>query len=264
MAAARLAAQTGGVVGAQCTIEAPSLINLYGEAKTKEISAGLCKAVVEELSRHQIFGTWRYVIDAAAAPATLALRVEDGRAEDTFLILEFRQGDFRKKWLAVWRRPGDRQIADPLAGEAADVLTRDFVALVLEANAREIEEKLKTVPIATARWLKVDGSNAPRIVSSLPWESYQHLRSSVFKVRCRWDAKDDDVSLESRGVVVPARFEPGGNLQPYDALVVVVNYRDYGNQHTPVEQVLDEMSQLKPKTVYFIRYEDPDLDLFKP
>jgi hypothetical protein len=190
--------------------------------------------------------------------------VEDGQAEDTFLILEFRQGNFRKRWSAVWRRPGDRQIADPLPGEAADVLTRDFMALVLEANAREIEEKLKTVPIATARWLTVNGANAPRIVSSLPWQSYQHLRNSVFKVRCRWDAKNDDASLESRGVVAPARFEPGGNLQPYEALVVVVSYRDYGNQHTPVEQVLNEMSQLKPKAVYFIRYEDPDLDVFKP
>jgi hypothetical protein len=260
---APLVAQTDAVVGARCAIDAPSLINLYGEAKAKEISTAFCEAVIRELSAHQTFRTWKYKIGATSPAATLVLRVEDGSAEDTSLILEFRQGNFTKGWSSVWRSPGDRLI-DPSPSEAPDVLTRNFMAMVVAKYAREIEDKLKTVPIATARWLTRGGTNAPRLVSSLRWEEFQHLRNSLFRVRCRWDARNDDVNLESRGALASGQFEPGGKGQPYAALVVVVCFRDYGNLHTPVEQVMDELPELKPKAVYFVRYEDPDLEVVEP
>lgn len=255
-------AQFRPAIAVRCEI--PSLSSVYGPARTAEVVNLLCAGLLQVLAVHDKFSFWEYRTETGNAGATFLFSVKDGPAGESRLELDFRvDGSKVGLWSEVWREPGDRAASgDPLPEQAPRLLMEKFKTQVLEKHATEIGARLKEdMPIARARWLTTAGDSLPKILSSLPWQRFKHLKKSVFRVRCK-AAQNQEVYLVSQGLSIPSSFEPAPGSPKYDALVVVVvERRDESGEVRPVREVLDEVRSMDPKLIYLVDFRRPDVDI---
>ena len=263
-AAPAAAAVTRPVIAVRCEIPAPSLASLYGPF-TAQIAADLCRGLVQGLRQHRTLSLWKYEI-GASSPMVLRFQVADDDLGNTLVRADLLQDGVSVRaegpWERRWRSAADAAvIPDPLPEEAAGVLVQAFAPLLQNTG---LEEHLKrTVPIAVGGRL-TSGTGPPRIISPLPWQDFQKLRSSIFRVSCDWPARNDKAYLLSRGHSAAARFEPGGSELPYDALVLVASRRQYQDELKAVDEILAEVLQLRPKLIFLQQFEIPEMEVFEP
>lgn len=253
------------VVALRCQIQAPSLTALYGPA-TSQISTGLCKEMQKRLGEHRTLSLWEYG-PGSDSQAALLFKVVDGPLGDTLVQMDLLLGDQSVRqdgpWERRWRTAADAALGnDPTVAEAPKVLGSAFSPLLKDAG---LEESMRAkVPIAAGGRLQRTESGPPRIVSPLPWQQFERLKKSKFRVSCAWPARNDSAYLESKGFSGPASFDPDGNDPAYDALVLVASRRQFGEESKSVEEVLEEVFQLTPKWIFLQQYEHPDVEVFTP
>lgn len=259
-----MAAVTRPMVALRCQIKAPSLTSLYGPAATAQIANGLCTEMQKRLKGHRTLSLWEY--GQADSQVALLFKVVDGPLGDTLvqmdLLLANESVRAEGPWERRWRTAADAALGnDPTAAEAPRVLGGAFAPLLKDAS---LEESMRQkVPIAAGGKL-LRAESGPQIVSPLPWQQFQRLKKSKFRVSCAWPGRPEGAYLESKGLSGPASYDPDGNDPAYDALVLVASRRQFGDEVKSVGEVLNEVFELQPKWIFLQQYEHPDLEVFAP
>jgi len=263
VSAAGAAAVERPKVVVRCEIMAPSLKALYGPA-TAMISARLCQDLKTRLQEHRTLSFWEYGADPGNR-AVLVFQVVDGPLGDTLVQMDLLLGNESVRpegpWERRWRSAADAALGnDPTVAAAPAVLGQAFAPLLQNAG---LEERMREkVPIAAGGLLLRTDAGPPRIVSPLPWQQFQRLKRSKFRVSCSWPSHPENAYLESLAISGPAPFDPEGADPAYDAVAMVPSQRKYQDQVKSVQDVLDEVLQLKPKWIFLQQY-NPDVEVFE-
>jgi hypothetical protein len=145
----------------------------------------------------------------------------------------------------------------PSPSTAADLIIADLSARIVEPYSTDLRGWLSQyVPIAVgAHW--IGHETPPRLVLSLPWTRYDGLRESVFRLVCDWPNQGTAV-LESVGPGIQAPYAPPPPTiapnPPFDGVVVIAREREFAGQRRPVDQIGQELFELKPRLIYLKEY----------
>ncbi|HVT60492.1 MAG TPA: hypothetical protein VHR45_19115 [Thermoanaerobaculia bacterium] len=250
-----------------CAINSGQLTDLYGERRVAEITTKLCQALLARLVKHREFQLWSFGTAVRKPPAaSLTFTVSDHGSEATKIRLEFAPNEGEPVHLSdTWINIGDAHPGD--SDLALSQLEQEFESHIEGPWKSRLEEGLKQIPVAEARSLEAPGIVPVRIVSSLPFKSYQHLRSSHFKVICPRPGYQS-VTLASTGRPQPAPYQPTGtNHSSYEALVVVVVGRvedDRDHTVTPIWKISTQLRSLTPRILLFDRFDPPGWEAYLP
>lgn len=243
------------------------MASLWPSNEVPGIRSRIQAALVDHLSKN--FGPWTFSSSQPSSPVGLLFRVVERIPNEISMALELRQGT-RLSSLAqeVWLRPADVNLQGlPVANQADTIIGKGFVSLLLERQKLAIQQKLQDqVPLALGgQWN--DSSQSPQFLVVLPlsWDKYQQLRSSVFRLACEWPGHGE-AELESMAPGSSATFKPSLPESPYQALVVVPQWRVHlGNRDAVTSTNSTEVRQLNPKLIFLKERREPMLwDLFNP
>lgn len=258
-------AATRPLVALRCQIKAPSLTALYGPAASTQIATNLCKEMQKRLKEHRTLSLWEY--GQGDSQVALLFKVVDGPLGDTLVQMDLLLANESVRdegpWERRWRTAADAALGnDPTAVEAPRVLAGALAPLLKDAS---LEESMRQkVPIAAGGRLLRAESGPPKIVSPLPWQQFERLKKSKFRVSCAWPGRSEGAFLESKGLAGPASFDPDGADPAYDALVMVASRRQVGDDFKSVDEVLNEVFELQPRWIFLQQYEHPDVEVFAP
>lgn len=249
-------------VGVRCEIKSTQLKRLYGLPRVSEMTAKLCSALIGRLERHSEFSLWNYGSSAQRA-AWLVLEVLDRGSDVTIIEMRFIPSEgYPVRLSDTWIQIGDAHPADSDLAQTS--LEAEFGSRLEGPWKPRLLDGLRQIPVGEARSLEPPGSPPLRIISSLAWSKYQHLRSSHFKVVCPRPGHAS-TTLTSKGRPTPALFKPTDSRVPYDALVVVVTGRIENTPDstvTPISNLPTGLSQLKPRILLFDRFDPPGFEIY--
>src|ERR1700688_2228454 len=177
-----LQAERPPTIGVECSIDADSLRSFF-RSRLPGVTSSMCQEILGRLKSARLLSIWRYA-EGRSPLATFTFRVLDGPVDDSYVQLELSRRDAApvNPWRQRWLSSADAIAqGDPSFAKAGTILAQAFGRL-LSNQEDQIIEHLKTIPIAEARWLHPEPP--PVLVSSLPWQKYEHLRSSLFRVSC--------------------------------------------------------------------------------
>jgi hypothetical protein len=259
------AAAVMGPIAVGCQITSSSLARHWGTAD--EIAKELCGRLVGWLEKDQVYGLWSYSTTVKQGVASLSFTVLAAQnSEDTLIALRYERKDSTPggPWQETWLPGG---VGRPGARDAASRLTEAFVARLGDTWRKVLEEKLKLIPVAEARWMQKPSRDDPdlRIITSLPFKGHEYLKSSRFRVVCP-SGRSAPVCLVSRARPTPGRYTESGTSRPLETLVVEARERedDCGDRQkkAPVDRVLGRVIALSPAWLLFDDLEDSVMEGF--
>jgi hypothetical protein len=170
-------------------------------------------------------------------------------SEDTLIELRYERKDSTPggPWQDTWLPGG---IGRPGARDAASRLLEAFVPHLRDTWRKGLEEKLKLIPVAEARWLQQPSRDDPilSIITSLPFKGHEYLKSSRFRVFCK--GRSSPVCLVSRARSAPGRYKEEGTNSVLETLVVEPRERQADcndpQMKTPVDKVRGQVIALIP------------------
>lgn len=196
-------------ISLDCIIDNPYLHSLWsnGEHDPGTVEADLCADLREKLRDHPQLGPWDVVYPPTSHTA-LVLTIPPSRFGVPFTLELWTEGQWSSQWSADWRSPGTEYIRPTPTPEKAAKEFADFAwRHLFLSNMKEILRFYKRLPLGISRhgdllrnlrlaqarsaWIVILNRapwpvTGPRdqLVTNLPWEAANILRSSWFTIGC--------------------------------------------------------------------------------
>lgn len=239
----------------------PTLARQWGATASGAVAGDVQRALTQKLKAR--LPHWEYEpVDSTAAPPAhqLVFQVADDQSDLSVKVTLRAQGFTSPPLTARWLARDDIFLLGyPSPATAAVDIVSAIATQILERYERDLLQWLSQyVPIADgAQWIR---ESPPRLVLALPWNRYESLRESAFRLICAWPGQGT-ATVESRGpgLTVGAPYAPSSNVTPvpppFDGVVVVALEREYLGTRISVDQIKPELLfQLEPRFIFLKEY----------
>lgn len=244
----------------EVAVESPSLRRAWGENRIPEIESALAQHWLNKLGKK--FLHWDFHQEVQPFFAAITLKVVERESRKIKIVMEAKRHDGLEQeelWEHTWLEPVDFDLGQrPTASRAQQSLRDKSEALFGKSEQERLRLWLHaTVPLGKGGlWQSAADPDQLRVITSLPWDRFQKLKSSVFNVYCRDDG--EEFQMESAGTLNPLIYE-NDRGDRYDALVL----KPRKVSDAPVDEHLaSELDDSEVHVIFLLKEQAPDSGFF--